>query len=271
MIHVRSVEYEYKTISSYFDNKIKEHHYDEIKSIVIGKEHDSKFNYSNAVFRFHRFLLLSFSDYYNGNFSDLYRDYFMIFSSEIEEDRRNELTFVFDGKEMSVERKIVSLVEFCLKENSVEIAFFLFVLIEILLFRHYKDYVILPPYLFDYFNKITNSEVKGAFLLGLIERGVKKHQNDLKDLIKVKYQEFRELICSFGIKNVWLFGSVQKEEYNDYSDIDLVITLQKDAGERDIINKLSEFNQRTFYRKSDIHIYEEFIEYNPHIYLEKVI
>jgi len=271
MIHVRTVSYEYKTISSYFDNKLKENYYDNIKNIVIGKELDQKFKYSDAVIKFHRFLLLSFSDYCNGTFTDLYRDYLKIFDLEIEENKRNKLRYIFDANGLSVEEKIVSMVECCLAENNLGIAFFVFILIAILIFRHYKDYIIIPPYLFEHFNKITDAEVKGTFLLGLIERGIKHHQNDLKELIKQKYKESCDLIHSFGVENVWLFGSIQKEEYNDYSDIDLVVKLQDDIGERDAIHKLSEFNNQVFYRKSDIHIYEDFIEYNPKVCMEKII
>jgi len=121
MIHVRTVSYEYKTISSYFDNKLKENYYDNIKNIVIGKELDQKFKYSDAVIKFHRFLLLSFSDYCNGTFTDLYRDYLKIFDLEIEENKRNKLRYIFDANGLSVEEKIVSMISEMKEEQNRKI------------------------------------------------------------------------------------------------------------------------------------------------------
>ncbi|MCF0118109.1 MAG: nucleotidyltransferase domain-containing protein [Bacilli bacterium] len=270
MINIRNIEYEYKTISSFFDNKIKFHFYDEIKSIIIGKEISKEFKYTNSIRKMHRFLILSFSNYNNTDFELLYKDFNYVCETAIENKKITKLREIFEAGCYKKNKAVILLLE-CINEENMYIAFFEFVLFQIFLYKYYKDYVVIPMFLFDYFFKIKDIEVKSTFLYGIIERGLKKHQTNLKSEIIKIYMEQSEELKKIGIQNIWLFGSVQKEEYNDLSDIDLVIKVDNEESEGHCIEKIRNFNKKWFDRKSDIHIYDDFIEYNPNITIEKLI
>ncbi len=58
MVNIRTVEYEYKMISSFFDNLKKPHIYDEIKEVVLGIKKANEVKNGQKILKLHRFLIL---------------------------------------------------------------------------------------------------------------------------------------------------------------------------------------------------------------------
>ncbi len=136
---------------------------------------------------------------------------------------------------------------------------------------HFNDYVVIPIYLFDNLDKIKDKQIRVCFLDGLIRNSLKKHNIYLKENIIKTYQENKIYFTSNGIKNIWLFGSISKEQYNDFSDIDMVIDCDNYVEILEAILLISKFNKKHFDKKSDMHVYENFVEHNPTVKLFKLI
>lgn len=94
---------------------------------------------------------------------------------------------------------------------------------------------------------------------------------NLKENIIKTYRENETYFTSNGFKNIWLFGSISKDQYNDFSDIDVVIDCENDKEISEALLLISKFNKKHFDRKSDVHVYEDFVEHNPTIKLLKLI
>ena len=58
MVNIRTVEYEYKMISSFYDNYKKIHIYDEIKEVVLGIKKADEIINGHKILKMHKFLVL---------------------------------------------------------------------------------------------------------------------------------------------------------------------------------------------------------------------
>ena len=116
MINIRNVEYEYKTISSFFDNKIKIHFYNytnqileilELSQLEISRE----FKYANSVRKMHRFLMLSFSNYNTADFESLYKDFNYACETGIENKKFIRLSEIFKAGSSEKNKAVILLSE----------------------------------------------------------------------------------------------------------------------------------------------------------------
>lgn len=136
---------------------------------------------------------------------------------------------------------------------------------------YYRDYVVIPPYLFEKLNAITPSyEIRDVFYKSLIELGLKYHEENLKDKIKASYGEIEELLKTYGIEELYLFGSIIDETYHDFSDIDIIIKMKENYDLKKAVDFLKKFNKNKFDRKTDIIEYDDFENINKNINKIKV-
>lgn len=271
MVNIRTVEYEYKMISSFFDNYKKIHIYDEIKEVVLGIKKANEVKNGLEILKMHRFLILAIGSTINISIKSILNLFSFVFGNKA----LIRLKYCYGQRINRINLKhyttCFQLLDLSKNEKELLSSYFLFVLAGILMNYHFNDYVVVPVYLFDNLEKIKDEQIKACFLDGLIRNSLKKHKNDLKEKIFETYQKNALYFISNGIKNVWLFGSISKDQYNDFSDIDIVIDCENNKNVPEALSLISKFNKEHFDRKSDVHFYEDFIEHNPTIKLLKLI
>jgi predicted nucleotidyltransferase len=73
-----------------------------------------------------------------------------------------------------------------------------------------------------------------------------------KNKILKTIKENKEKIKTFGVKNLWLFGSYVKNLQTNKSDIDFLIELDNEKNQYNRVRKISLFLEDLFEREVDI-------------------
>lgn len=220
--------------------------------------------YSAEIRQFHQFMLLAFSNKYN--YEDIIEDYIFVFKEKISANDQELLKKLFNEAH---NRSIKDLVDLCLKQTNNKKAFLIFCIISLKINEKLDDYINIPFDFFDSIQSITNNELIDTYVEYYIDSLRQHHQILLKEFIMEKYKSDVTFFKSIGIKKVFLFGSIANGDYNDYSDIDLVVDISNDKY-TDAKHKIVEYNYNNFGRKSDIHIYNSFTIVNRHIKLIRI-
>lgn len=263
MINRRTIEYEYKMISSFYDNRLKDHRYSNIKRTALGIDvfdDDCVAMYN----KMHLFLFIALQKGLKISEKDLLSAYSFAFGVEGNK-TLCEIHWIINEPRYSPIEKSLMLIDLSSEILSVEESFVAFVYAGIFLNVHYKDFVVVPVYICDCLSKVTNDPViRKTFYEGLVSQTVKKHDDSLLEKVIASYNDNRDFFIKNGINEIYLFGSVVDGTYYDGSDLDLVIKTNED-GFASAARLVSDFNTEKFSRKSDIQEYEGFVHHNPKI------
>ena len=127
MINRRTMEYEYKMISSFYDNYIKRHNYLIIKSIVLGCGMQDNNEYQD-IHCYHVFLinmLIMKKDCIASSFEKCYR---FSFDKTIDENICDKVKHILENKDLDDAQKSLRLLELSSNEDDRCLSFSLFVL-----------------------------------------------------------------------------------------------------------------------------------------------
>ena len=271
MISVRNNKYEYKIISSFYDNYKKQHQYDFIKQVVLGLI-SNNCPQAQIIKRMQQLYLLCDTTGIN-DCPILIKHFEYIGQTKITSTTEKTILISFSVYSTDPIQAILLLIDEAKRVSEWE-SFFCYVLATLLINDFYGEYIVFPVYLLDEIDKIKDSSIRNAFFDGHIQRVCKRPKNiNTLNKVAVVYEQYRTYFHEHGLDNIYLFGSIAKKEDTEYSDIDLVLQLST-TNDDDIANAIlivKEFNQKHFNKKSDIHLYDEFIEQNPSISLYQLI
>lgn len=136
-----------------------------------------------------------------------------------------------------------------IKKLNTNEAFFIYIISTLLINENYQNFCILPDFSKENFNKDNLNEY---FLLSYFNKYFEKEKQDLKiDFINF-IKKNKLTIKKFGISNLYLFGSILKHTYHDYSDFDIVLKYDTNNISK-TNNLLSNYIENKFKRKTDIH------------------
>ncbi len=270
MVNRRTTEYEYKIISSFYDNYLKQHNYLNIKRIVLGICFST--NEENKMIKqFHEFLLCMTITSKENILNNLKRCSKFSLDIEMSEETCNMLEKIINEETMDDVQKSLRLLECSMVEKDVRQAYILFILSGMYLNFYYKDYVVIPVYMFTQLEAIVKDyEIRYIFYKSLIEQTLKCHDNNLKEKIIKVYEENKDNFISFGIDKLFLFGSIIDDTYYEHSDIDIVIKMKENGNYYEARKLLIEFNKEHFSMDSDIIESDDFIALNPCVKKYKV-
>lgn len=271
MINRRTVEYEYKMISSFYDNYIKKHNYLSIKGVVVGYAQANE-KELEIIHNFHEFLLNLMITKKDNLIKNLNRCFSFSFRNKIKDKTLTKIKEIIETDELDDVKISLRLIELCIVEPDLNTAFALFVISGIYLNSFYKDYVVIPVYIFEKISGITtNYKIRDIFYKSILELGLKKHDEDLKSKVINCYVQAKERFITYGIEELWLFGSIIDGTYHDYSDLDVVIKMKDNSSFLDAANFIRRFNKVNFDRKSDILENEDFENLNKNLDKIKIL
>lgn len=271
MISVRTNKYEYAVISSYYDNYIKEHQYDTIKQVVMGLSHSGD-GHRKQIKKMHQLLLLCDSSGID-NCNDLLNHFEYITQEKMDCSIKTIIHRAMEQFPHYPLKTILSLLDTA-KKISLWRSFFCFVVASLLINKHYNEYVVLPVYMIQELEKVNDEKIRIPFFNGHMQRVQnKEYQKNLLEKISTAYKNDSNYFKTNDITSVYLFGSVARRQDTEFSDIDLVLKLNT-SNEDNIKNAqmlIYAYNKKMFDKKSDIHLYEEFVEQNPDLPLLQLI
>lgn len=74
----------------------------------------------------------------------------------------------------------------------------------------------------------------------------------LKEIKKIILSKKKFLMENYGIKEIGIFGSFAREEQNEFSDVDILVSLKKDYRTFDNYMNLKEFLEKILEIKVDL-------------------
>ncbi len=259
---VPQISYAYKMISSFYDNYLGEHVYDEIKKITLNiKKVETE--REKQIHGFYQLYLLIFSRHYCSTFEEYLDDYLKIYKQLQTEESfaiKNLLDLASQDLYLAICRMNVLI---CKGINSF--TFFCYLLLVRLLNNELNQLVVMPENFTRDCSPIHDEVILKYFVMGWISSLKKDTKEDLKNSIIKKYQKEKMKMIKKGIKALYLFGSIMKGEYHKESDIDLVVKFDNKIdyfAQKDLILFLKKYNLKNFMKESDILEYDDFMEYH---------
>lgn len=119
--------------------------------------------------------------------------------------------------------QLIKLVKNIVEEKEVYSSFFLFCLIGINLNKIYLKPCIPPVDLFERIRSILDDELKEIILRDIFDALFLDKKDKLNQEVFDIFLKHRKKITLLGIKNIYLYGSILKDNYHKYSDVDLII------------------------------------------------
>lgn len=248
-----SPTYPCKTIANFLYNIYGIELYDEIKNVVFRLKRvetpEDKIIYDlNILFQNFNcmYLYSSWNDY-----KDMFYRLYNYYPSKIIDD--------FIDEDNEIYNKIY---DFCyLKINDVKEIFLLYLYLQNLLTCEFKHYVLLPSTLIEKCKNITDKNVGIYFLKGWLNDLFKKENKDLKENVIKELFKLKDQLNKLGVCSLYLFGSINKNLYHKYSDIDLIIKGDVILLEnyKKVIELLRSISLNTFQRDVDVHLYSEYL------------
>ena len=251
--NIYSPSYPCKTISNFLYNIYNYEYYDDVKNIVfrikkIESSVDQNIFDLNIIFQyFHCMYLYSSWDDYIEMFYRLYNYY------------PSNIVNEFVNRDNDIYYKIY---DFCyLKMNDVKETFLLYLYLQNLLTCEFKYYILLPSTLFEKCKNITDKKVGFYFLKAWFKDLYKKENIDLKNNVINSILTLQNQLNNLGVISCYIFGSINKNMYHKYSDIDLIIKGETIAikNYNEIIELLRSYLFNLFQRNVDVHLYNEYL------------
>ncbi|MGP1414138.1 MAG: nucleotidyltransferase family protein [Bacillales bacterium] len=120
----------------------------------------------------------------------------------------------------------------------------------------------LPLNIIETDNTIENQSVRHYFNIGYLTSLLKKDFIDLKKELIEYLESIKDDLKGKGVEELYLFGSINDNEYHDASDIDLIIQYKENINFDEIIGIEKELRNmllNKFYRKSDIQNFTHYV------------
>lgn len=247
--------YPCKTISNFYDNFYECHIYDEIKAITYRQK---ELNESNRdIYDYFQIFQIIYSLPIDSSWEMYKIKYRMI----IEHDASNE----YDEAVFKIVSNFYDGVfEFArMKKGNLKEAFLVYLFIQNRLSVLTGYSVLVPANLKQECDAILDLKAGKYFLKGWFYMIYEPRKMDLRDKIIEKYKEDKVHLLSNTVEEVYLFGSVFKNDYHELSDIDIVIKYKNKITLEEIIKTkqlYSEYNKLNFDRKTDIQDFNDYIQ-----------
>lgn len=245
--------YPCKTISNFYDNFYGIHIYDEIKLITYRKSRISEENQDlNDYFILFQ---LIYSLPIDASWNMYKSKYLMLMNKEFS----NEYDSILLKLKLNIFDAIFNFSRM-LKKNLKE-AFVIYLYIQNQISKLVGYSILLPANLKQECDTILDEKIGGYFIKGFFYMLYKPKKYDLRERIIEKYKNDKDKL-SQNIEEVYLFGSVYKNEYNDFSDIDLVIKFKDNITLEDMLiskQTFTKYNKEIFDRRTDIQDYYNYI------------
>lgn len=262
LLTIPSISYPYHLIHSFFVIFRNEYEYHKIKNAVL-KIND----WNNKYLKYYVLYIILFSidDGRSLDFEKYETFYRNLFGeSNLEESlaKIKEILLLHDSKII-----IAKLIKLIISTQSDE-GFFIFLVLSKYINKIYSSLVIFPCDLLIGVKHIESDYVFGHYINGVVlGKYGSPFKEDLLSQIEALYSSNKEsLMEKYGIKRIYLFGSVVLNEYHRESDIDMVVELiSLDVDFVEITKEISSLNMKAFNRKSDIYEYNDFVKRNKHI------
>ena len=266
-----SPSYPCKVISSFWNNYTGSDEYDLIKRITLRKE---KIDTAKKNTFFKQFQLFQLIHSYSIRSSwDEYIEAFKVVYPGDDLSQLDKLTVKIDvdGDEAF---NVIKEIANSFNSYQEEPAFLLFLALENILNIIYKSACVPPRNLIPIINEVKSDNLKVSFIKGYLNsRFLKSACLNLKDAIINAFNQNKESFANLGIQSLCMFGSIAKNEYHDYSDLDLVIDFSPNISSEKIQiikSQISEFVFNKFHRKSDIFDFNNFKLDKSDTSLEKI-
>lgn len=256
--------YPCKTISLFVKFYYNSNYYDRIKLITqrkINPTNDKDKEYQEYFLLFSLF----FSTYIKSEFIQYKKFYKMVYGKDISKKVESliPVKYYTELELFTWMKKVIKIVK-TLKSSE---AFFLYLLICILVNNNYNKSCVLPDFTIL---KKFNPDLTEYFLFSYFNQKYMETKKNLKDDFIFYIKNNKDKICKFGIEKMFLFGSVLQNTYHDYSDFDLAVEYNtKNINQTD--NLLYNFIKEKFDRKSDIHDIKYFKEMGISVNMKQII
>lgn len=153
-------------------------------------------------------------------------------------------------------KKLLECILMSMNSKQVNSSFFWFLMANIMLNKIYGEPCVPPVDLFIRMKSINDEKMQYYFLKAWLDDFYPEPIRDLKEKVINIYQKEPKYFFELGIDEIYLFGSVLKNEYTSFNDIDIIIKFKKEIininERKSIEHKLKLFNFDKFNRKSDI-------------------
>ena len=257
------IAYPYKIIYSFFTNYYNKYEYNKIKNGVL-KIND----WNNEYFNYYLLYSIVFSFDYEQSIESYIPFYELIFHKKINNETKCKLESIV---KYSDKKYVISKMFFLIKDVSVEEGFLLYLFMQKEINLLYKSLIVIPCDLFQNVKDIKNEYILTYYLHAVfLSKTTENKEQILHEIIKYYFKNKDKLKKKFNIKNIYIFGSIMCREYHRESDIDMVVEFtRRETYQRmdEVFLQLNKLNNKVFNRKSDIHEYNDFINYNSHIAL----
>lgn len=248
----------YKTIWSFFFNKVNKDVYKEIKNISLDYVDAGSTTFgTNVVFM--SLLLQNIIAKWRSGTIDYYFSVFVLFKklgriSSAQVKKIKERLREYDYGNFSID-SAYNLINLSIKSKNINISFFYFVLCQTMLCKIYNRLAIFNHDLFDILISIKNKNVKIMVFKTIIKKQFFSVQQDLKKSITTYCLLNKNEFENRGISHLWLFGSINDNQYHDNSDIDMIVDFNEEYVFKDAYMFLSIMLFKQFGRKSDLHLF----------------
>lgn len=257
MIKTYNINYPCEVISSFYDNYFGVHKYDLIKKITL-RNSLSKSNEEDDVLKLFIFFQLFFAVHQDEIKEKIFTFFGFAFKSKpTNKFIENINTFKLDNDYSWFNENINNLKRF----NQYE-AFALFLLCTLFLNNVFGYSCVIPTNLIEINSQIKDYKIKEYFNIGFVTSLLKKDKIDLKKSFITFIHKNEAKFKSYGIREIYLFGSINSEEYHDSSDFDLVVRYKDGMNYCDlenIDNKIRKKIRDKFKRDTDIINYDDYI------------
>jgi len=257
MDYTYEASYPCRVISSFYDNFSKIHKYDLIKKIVLRE----KVPENSEEEKFLNFFKL-FQLFYSISYLSIKKEYISFYKFTFNDVPSKQLTsfikdFNFDNNYEWVEKAICNLNDFNINE-----AYTIFLFCTLNLSIKFGYQCVVPVNMKEVTQNIYDKNIRLYFFISYLVENLKRNEINLKKEFINFINENKEYIQNLGIKNLYLYGSINNNEYHSSSDFDLVICYCDNKSFEEIEEikvKLNKLIGGVFYRRIDITLFEDFI------------
>ena len=250
----------YKTIWSFFFNKVGKDIYKEIKNISLDYVDTSNYKFGiNIVFM--SVLLQNIIAKWRSGTIDYYLSTLTLFKrlghisdAQIRDIKENIRQY--DCGTFSIDSAF-DLIDLSIKNKSINVSFYYFALSQTILCKIFNRLAIFNHDLFKILSSIKNTDIRRIVVRTIINNQLFGVQQDLKEDIILFCLSSKSELENNGVKHLLIFGSINDNQYHDNSDIDMSVDCDEKYDFKNIKSLLSFNLFKAFKRNSDLHLFSE--------------
>lgn len=246
--------YPCKSISNFYDNFYGIHIYDEIKAVTYRKKKNTNVNHELIEY-FELFQMI-----YTLPIDSPWKQYKLLYKMIIGINYSSEYDEIISLIESDLYDGIFT---FVWKEKSnLKEAFIIYLFIQNKISEAVGYSILLPANLKQECDTILEKKNGKYFIKGMFNMIYKPRKYDLKEKIIDKYKKDKSVLEVNNLNEIYLFGSVFKDEYHEFSDIDIIIKYKDGITYEEIFKTkqfITKYNKDNFDRETDIQEYYNYI------------